>query len=94
MHGRGSGPSSGSWQAAVGAWVASHLRGAEGAALVACERVTDAVVEVQTWSGSTGLSRLHTSMYLDDSGFLLSSFSCSLVRSFFVRLAFVLLCVW
>ena len=69
MYGRGSGSSSGYWQAAVGTWAASQWRGAEGAAPVMRERAIDVVVEVQTCSGSTGLSRLHTSRYLDDPGY-------------------------
>ncbi len=68
MYGRGSKTSSGSWQATAGAWAASQWRGAEGATPVTRERVTDAVAEVTTWSGSTGLPRRHTSKYLDDTG--------------------------
>ena len=82
IYGRGSGPSSGSWQAAVGAWVAPQWRGAEGAALVTRERVTDVLVEVDTWSGSIGLSRIHTSIYLDDTGcprILMFMFICTIL---------------
>jgi len=62
---------------------------AEGADVVTRERA-NTVVEAQTWSGSTGLSRLHTSMYYDDIGrppILIFMLTCTSL--FFDLLAFI-----
>ena len=59
-NGGGSGTSRGSWQAAAGAWAAWSWRGAEGATPVTRERAPDAADEVQSITGTTGLTQLHT----------------------------------